>query len=111
MIRKMVELKEFDELEIGNDKILISYLQFVDDTVLLDKASVKNVKCLGGILKLFEISPELKFNFQKSSMHVIHLKNQQLEALEDVLKCNVDKFPFTYLGLPIGANFRKKGSM
>lgn len=47
LMRKTVELKMFDGLEIEKDKILISHLQFADDTILLGKTSVKNTLSFG----------------------------------------------------------------
>lgn len=75
LMRKAVELKEFDRIKMGKDKILISNLQFTYDTVLLGKASLKNTKCLRDILRLFEMASVLKVNFHKSSIHGMNLKN------------------------------------
>lgn len=93
-MRKVVELKEFDEFEIGKNKIPISHLQFADDTVFLGEASLKNVRCLRGILRLFEMVSGLKVNFHKSSIHAINLENQQVE----VLRCKIGKITYSYFG-------------
>lgn len=46
LMRKAVSTGAFEGFEIGKDKILVSHLQFADDTVLLGKASVKNAKAM-----------------------------------------------------------------
>lgn len=55
----------FEGLKIGFDKILVTYLQFADDTILMGKASVGNAKALKGILRIFEVASGLKVNFQR----------------------------------------------
>lgn len=42
-------LQLFEGLEIGFDRILVSHLQFLDDTILIGKASIENNKVLKGI--------------------------------------------------------------
>lgn len=68
-MRKVIELKALEGLEIESNKIVICHLQVADDKVLLGKASVENVKCLRGILRLFEVASGLMVNFHKSSIH------------------------------------------
>lgn len=43
--------EEFDGIEVELNKILISHLQFVDNTVLIGEASLKNAMCSRGILR------------------------------------------------------------
>lgn len=57
----------------------------------------------------FKVASGLKLNFHKSSIHRINLKNQQVDVFVEVLGCKIGKLPLSYLGLPIGANFRQKG--
>lgn len=108
-MRNVVEISAFDGFEIGKDKILVSHLQFADDTMLLGKVSVKKTKIMK--IKIFEIALGLKVNFHKSSIHGINLPRQHLEVVANLIKCNIRKIPFSYLGLPIGASFWQKLSI
>lgn len=53
--------------KVGREKVLVSHLQFDDDTILMGKASENNLKTVKGILRLFELASGLKVNFSKSS--------------------------------------------
>lgn len=81
LMRKAVELKQFEGLEIGCKKIVISHLQFANDTVLLGKMLVGNANCLRWILRLFELASGLKVNFHKSSVHGVHTKKSARRCL------------------------------
>lgn len=76
--------------------------------MLLGGTSTKNVECLRGILRLFEIVFGLKINFHKSSINGINVHKRRVEGFADVLRYKIGKISFSYLGLPIGANFKNK---
>lgn len=63
-MRRAVEFKEFDGIEIGRNKMLISHLQFANDITLLRDALLKNAKCLKGILPVIRdcVGVEGKFS-------------------------------------------------
>lgn len=60
-----------------------------------------------GILRLFELASGLKVNFQKS-LHGTNIRESHLEMFATLIGCKVGKLPFSYLGLSIGASYRKK---
>lgn len=82
-------------------------LQYADDTILLGEGSWENLWSLKSILRGFELVSGLKVNFYKSKLYGINVEDQFLNAASTFLSCNVDKFPFRFLGLPVGANPRR----
>lgn len=107
-MRKVEATQEFDGFQICSDEVLVNHLHVVDDIVLLGKTSVKNAKAMRGILRLFEMASGLKVNFQKSSLHGTNMRESHLEMFAGLIGCNVGKIAISYLGLSIGANYRKK---
>ncbi|XP_023757451.1 uncharacterized protein LOC111905950 [Lactuca sativa] len=48
----------------------------------------------------------LKVNLNKSKVFGIGVQEMEVSRLANILCCEASKFPFTYLGLPIGANMK-----
>ncbi|XP_026383952.1 uncharacterized protein LOC113279473 [Papaver somniferum] len=88
MIKKAQEEGIISGFQIKNDGMLISHLQFADDTLIFLDADVEQVKSLRLILISFEMLTGLKINFAKSQIYGV--------GYEVVLS------PTTYLGLPLG---------
>ncbi|XP_071708925.1 uncharacterized mitochondrial protein AtMg00310-like [Rutidosis leptorrhynchoides] len=59
------------------------------------------------LLKCFELASGLKVNVHKSSIFGIGVDEAELNVLANHMGCQVGKFPFIYLGLPIGSRMRK----
>ncbi|MCH83058.1 LINE-1 reverse transcriptase like, partial [Trifolium medium] len=91
-----------------NSDISISHLQYADDTIFIGEACVENLWSLKAILRWFELISGLKVNFSKSSLVGVNVHNSFLEGAASFLHCKVSPLPFTYLGLPVGANPRSK---
>lgn len=60
------------------------------------------------ILQLFEVVSGLKVNFHKSQLVRVNVEVDWLFKTAFVLDCTVSSIPFHYLGIPIGANPRRK---
>jgi hypothetical protein len=50
----------------------------------------------------------LKVNFFKSKLYGVNLEDNFLQASLAFLHCGVDSIPFKFLGIPVGANPRRK---
>ncbi|XP_071708444.1 uncharacterized mitochondrial protein AtMg01250-like [Rutidosis leptorrhynchoides] len=59
----------FKGVEIGSDKVLLSHLQYADDTMFFGEWSRLNERNLINILKCFELASGLKVNFRKSCLY------------------------------------------
>lgn len=65
-----------------------------------------NLCSLKTILCCFDLASRLKVNFVKSRVIGVNVSNEFLAVYERFLDCRVGSIPFTYLGLPVGANPR-----
>ncbi|KAH1203097.1 hypothetical protein GmHk_17G049420 [Glycine max] len=68
---------------------------------------IKDTITLKTILRCFELVTGLKVNFSKSSLVSINVDQRDCLSCARILNCNTMSFPFTYLGLPVGADTRK----
>ena len=55
----------------------------------------------------FEVVSGLKINFAKSSCGAFGVSDRWTHDASNYLKCSLMSFPFSYLGIPIGANPRR----
>ena len=92
--------------KVGNSGLSITHLQYADDTLFLGEASMANLWSLKIILCCFELASGLKVNFAKSLVTEVNVRVEFLGLAESFLYCRVGVVPFTYLGLPVGANPR-----
>lgn len=93
--------------EIGQNSIIVSHLQFANDTLVLCKGSKKQLKFLSCVIRWFEAVLCLKVNLSKSCMYEVGQVGN-LKSLVSVLGCQVGNLPFYYLGLPLGAPYKSK---
>jgi len=108
MMKSMVENNFFTGYGVGQaNDIVVSHLQFVDDTLLLGAQSWANVRALRAVLSLFAMMSGLKVNFHKSLLVGVNIADSWLTEAASILQCKVGKVPFLYLGLSIGGDPRK----
>jgi hypothetical protein len=86
--------------------LVISHLQYADDTVSIGKATVQNLWTLKAVLDGFESALGLRVNFGKSCLIGINVSRDFMEMAYNFLGCSEKHLPFKYLGLPIGANHK-----
>ena len=95
----------FTGYKMGNhDPVVVSHLQFDDDTLTLCDKSWGNIRAMRAILFLFEDLSSLKVNFSKSLLVGVNVNGSLLSEAASFLNCKVGVTPFRYLGLPIGGN-------
>jgi hypothetical protein len=107
LMRKAVEMSKFQPFLVGRNGLPISLLQYADDTLCIGGATVENLWVLKAVLRGFEMVSGLKVNFWKSCVMGINVDNEFLVMAAEFLNCRIGRFPFKYLGLPVGANPRK----
>ena len=86
----------------------MSILQFVDDTLFLCQDSFSNVVTLKSILRGFELASGLKINFHKSKLGGMNVQRSKMDCYTKTLRCDRMSVPFSYLGLEVGGNPRKR---
>lgn len=77
-------------------------IQHADDTILILKASQRELYCLKGLVQSFSDSTGLRVNYTKSQMVPLNLHQEQALNLANTFGCQLGSLPFTYLGLPLG---------
>lgn len=87
---------------VGSNKVEVSLLQYVDDTIFLGEATMENVRAIKAMLRAFELVSGLKINFAKSNCRAFGLSNQWTHDASNYLNCSLMSFPFSYLGNHIG---------
>ncbi|XP_071713069.1 uncharacterized protein [Rutidosis leptorrhynchoides] len=100
----------YSGVKIGNDNLSLTHLQYADDTLFFGAWSLDNIENLMKLLKCFELCSGLKVNYNKSNLFGVGVDKKDVEYMANTFGCMVGSFPFTYLGLPIGANMKKSGS-
>ena len=107
LMTKAIEGGLYKGFLVGTKKVEVSLLQYADDTIFLGEATLANVRTIKAILRAFEIASGLKINFTKSSCGAFGVSEQWTYDASSYLNCGLMSFPFSYLGIPIGANPRR----
>ncbi|KAK2406586.1 hypothetical protein QL285_042301 [Trifolium repens] len=110
LMRSAVELNRFKGFRVGRGGVVISHLQYADDTLCIGEATVENLWALKAILRGFEMVSGLKVNFWKSSIMGLNVSQDFMRLASVFLNCRVGSIPFKYLGLPVGANVRREAT-
>jgi hypothetical protein len=106
LIKQAKEEHLFTGIPIGSERIVVSHLQFADDTLLFCQNSDSNIWAIKSMLRLFELASGLKVNFHKSQVLLLNVDIARQEEVAHFLGCRLGVLPFLYLGLPIGANHK-----
>jgi len=69
---------------------------------------MENVVAIKTILRVFELASGLKINFAKSCFGVFGQSQQWEHQAANYLNCRLLALPLLYLGIPIGANPRRR---
>ena len=94
----------FEGFTIGGNGLVVSHLQYADDTLCIGKVSVENFWKMKTLLRGFETVTGLKINFFKSSLIGVNIPRGFMAMTCDFLNCSEGSLPFKYLGLAVGVN-------
>jgi mannosylglycoprotein endo-beta-mannosidase len=78
-----------------------SVLQYADDTLLLVRAEITDIRRLKVTLDNFALATSLKINYSKSTLVPIHVPPSCLQRIVCILQCQQASFPQVYSGLPL----------
>ncbi|XP_020225210.1 uncharacterized protein LOC109807092 [Cajanus cajan] len=108
LMREAVSQNSFCGVKVGSQQVPISIIQYADDTMFIGEANIQNVMAIKSMMRCFEMVSGLKVNFCKSKFGAMGIDSGLVEGYAHLSNCTLLSFPFTYLGIPIGANPRKK---
>ena len=91
-------------VSFGSAEVKVSHLQFADNTVIFCEYDKREVITIKRILRYFELISGLKINFSKSMLVGVNTSVSELQECAKLLKCKSGELPFSYLGLPLGAD-------
>lgn len=94
----------FKGIQIGCGNLTLSHLQYADDTIIMGAPTIQNINAAKFILRWYEFLSGLSINFKKSKLYTINCSSSWSNTAALSLNCRLDKFPSTYLGLPIGGS-------
>lgn len=98
-IGKLVEKGEFCGLKPSLVDQVFSHQQFVDDSIIMGKSSVKDSRSLKKALDSYGIATGQLINWTKSFVYFIKtLKRRQIK-ISNILGCQLGNLHASYLGL------------
>ncbi|GJT58884.1 RNA-directed DNA polymerase, eukaryota, reverse transcriptase zinc-binding domain protein [Tanacetum coccineum] len=91
-------------IKLGSSDITLSHLFYADDVVITTDWNSRDIDNIIRVLYVFYLASGLRINIHKSNIYGIEVSNDEISSLASRTGCASVFFPFTYLGLPIGAN-------
>jgi hypothetical protein len=92
-----------------HDRVEVSHLLFVDDTLVFCGVDASQISYMGALLVCFEAVLGLKVNLTKLVLVLVG-SLEDVNQLADRLGCGTTNLPLKYLGLPLGASFKLKAT-
>lgn len=100
MINQAFDRGFLQDLNLKGNLNSLRSLQFADDTLIISKATSKDISTIKIILYLFEKVSGLSVNYAKSNLFYMGKIAGKGERMASLLNCQIGKLPFVYLGLP-----------
>ncbi|GJY81186.1 RNA-directed DNA polymerase, eukaryota, reverse transcriptase zinc-binding domain protein [Tanacetum coccineum] len=97
-------------IKLGSSDITLSHLFYADDVVITTDWNSRDIDNIIRVLHVFYLASGLRINIHKSNIYGIGVSNNEISSLASRTGCAAGFFPFTYLGLPIGANMNLSSS-
>lgn len=110
LLEKAKERRLIRGTVVEPNEMRFSHLQFADDTIVFCKGDEEEILTIKRILRCFELMSGLKINFHKSVVCGIGIQDSAIKEMAKKLNCLTQKLSTKYLGLPFGANPRRKST-
>lgn len=91
-------------IHVGSRGVMVSHLQFADDTLIFCPTKRKILTNIRRVLVCFQVLSGLRINFSKSAIIALGKDRGWGESMAEKLGCKLVKFPISYLGILLGAN-------
>ncbi|XP_028081582.1 uncharacterized protein LOC114282996 [Camellia sinensis] len=96
--------------ELVRYDVLLSHLQFADDTIIFSEADWDQMVLIKRVLRCFEVLSGLRINYHKSVVCGVGVDDSLLLSFAKLLNCQVHSLSLKFLGLPLGANPGRKST-
>ena len=90
--------------QVGRENVMISHLQFANDTFFFVEQGGSSFKNLLMLVGLFCSVLGLKINMAKSTLLGMGVDEEIVISMAESVGCEVGVWPTTYLGMPLGGN-------
>ncbi|KAJ0923662.1 hypothetical protein HanPSC8_Chr05g0218711 [Helianthus annuus] len=107
-MKRALDLGLLHGIKLPNGGPIISHLCYADDVIFIGEWSMHNVVSLNRFFRCLFLVTGLKVNHHKCRLYGVRVDGQEVTQMAQALKCGVGAFPFSYLGVPIGANMKRK---
>nr|GEY06819.1 NB-ARC domains-containing protein [Tanacetum cinerariifolium] len=97
-------------IKLGSSGIVLSHLFYADDVIITTDWNPHDIDNIIRVLHVFHLASGHKINIHKSNIFCIGVSNDEILSMASRTGCAAGCFPFTYLGLPIGANMNLTSS-
>nr|KAJ0212439.1 hypothetical protein LSAT_V11C400171510 [Lactuca sativa] len=109
-IEDAIDSGNFRGVKIKEANLEISHLFYADDALFLGKWEEGNIRNLITIIRCFYMVSGLKINLFKSSLLGVGVNQSEVTSLTSITGCAATKFPFSYLGIPVGGSMSRVNS-
>ncbi|GKV27047.1 hypothetical protein SLEP1_g36255 [Rubroshorea leprosula] len=107
LVKSAVVKELYKGVKIGNGSVMVSHLQYADDTIFFGEATEENITAIKCIMRTFELVSGLKINYGKSKLRGVGIEDSWKRKMAYRLCCKEGELLFKYLGILIGGNHRK----
>ena len=98
-IGNLVSQGDIKGLQPSSHPLICSHGKFVDDTIFLGKAEVREARNLKKALNLYTSTSSQLINWDKSSFYFINFHISRQSNIAKFLGCSIGSFLCIYLGL------------
>lgn len=107
LLGKVAEVGMFEGFSPGGWDLMISHLQFADDTIIFCNNSQRQIRLLRCVIRCFEAVSGLCINLAKSFIFVVG-DVPNIDDLVMDLGCRLGSLPAMYLGMPLVTSYKQK---
>ena len=99
----------FQGLQVGQNKVYLSHLQFADDTLIMCHSSKDSICNIKKLLSSFQVASGLEVHYAKSSLLILGKDANWTMEMAQELGCSLINLSFNYL-FYLGCNMRHVSS-